>query len=345
MAKQKIPSVLACEKKLVASDATMFALNWNEINEADDVSKYQKLELQTKSVKGTISNRFKKTKKVDEDKFNESIQKANLQVVDYCSLPADKNTLAVRFSLKILGGLADIASCNCNEFRQQMQENIIGYIEEHSMSDLADRYATNIANARFLWRNRLGTEHITVKVKILNEHSPYTFKFNAHEFSLKSFDKITDDLQKLSIFIGEALCSPHNFLTLQITAYAQVGMGQEVYPSEELVLDKADDAKSKILFETNNQAGMHSQKIGNALRTIDTWYPETEDEPVAMPIACEPYGAVTSRGKAYRKPTSKKDFYTLFDGWFNDKILTKEDAHYVIAILIRGGVFGESSKG
>jgi CRISPR-associated protein Csy3 len=93
-------------------------------------------------------------------------------------------------------------------------------------------------------------------------------------------------------------------------------------------------------------AAMHSQKIGNALRSIDTWYPEFVDvEKTAGPIAIEPYGAVTNLGKAYRTPKDKQDFYTFFDKWARGTELDRvEDEHYVMAILVRGGVFGESDK-
>lgn len=63
---------------------------------------------------------------------------------------------------------------------------------------------------------------------------------------------------------------------LHIDCYAQVGQAQEVYPSEELILDKNNNKnkKSKVLYAVKDHAAMHSQKIGNALRSIDTWYPE-----------------------------------------------------------------------
>ena len=34
-----------------------------------------------------------------------------------------------------------------------------------------------------------------------------------------------------------------------------------------------------------------------------------------VPIAIEPYGAVTNLGKAYRTSAAKQDFYTFFDVW------------------------------
>ncbi|MBN0030769.1 type I-F CRISPR-associated protein Cas7f/Csy3, partial [Pseudomonas aeruginosa] len=72
------------------------------------------------------------------------------------------------------------------------------------------------------------------------------------------------------------------------------------------------------------------------------WYP---DEDGLGPIAVEPYGSVTSQGKAYRQPKQKLDFYTLLDNWvLRDEAPAVEQQHYVIANLIRGGVFGEAEE-
>ena len=89
---------------------------------------------------------------------------------------------------------------------------------------------------------------------------------------------------------------------------------------------------------------MHSQKIGNALRTIDTWYPDYQNgDPRLGPIAVEPYGSVTSQGKAYRQPVEKRDFYHLLDNWLlKDQPPAEGDQHFVMATLVRGGVFGEA---
>jgi len=80
--------------------------------------------------------------------------------------------------------------------------------------------------------------------------------------------------------------------------------------------------------------------------TIDTWYPEFNNPETSVgPIAIEPYGSVTNLGKAFRTPVDKQDFYTFFDKWARgDTSLSEEEKHYVMAVLVRGGVFGESDK-
>ena len=102
--------------------------------------------------------------------------------------------------------------------------------------------------------------------------------------------------------------------------------------------------KSKTLYKIGDGDGavaaIHSQKIGNALRTIDTWYSGADEN---GPIAVEPYGSVTTQGKAWRQPKEKLDFYNLLDGWIiKDKAPDLPQQHFVIATLIRGGVFGEA---
>ena len=216
------------------------------------------------------------------------------------------------------------------------------YIEESGFSELAHRYATNIASGRFFWRNRVGAEKVEVIVRV--KPSGETMTFNGYDYSLKNFDKHSPDLDQLSARIADALCGRISYLLLEIEACALMGHGQEVYPSEELILDKGNGKKSKVLYQVNGMAAMHSQKIGNALRTIDTWYPEYGESGLG-PIAAEPYGAVTTLGKAFRSPKEKVDFYTLFDNWSTGTAPENEtDKDYVMAVLVRGGVFGASGK-
>lgn len=329
--KPSIPSVLAFEKKLVPSDAQLFAVTWAEKSPAVG------LKLQEKSVRGTISNRLKNAKEADPAKLDASIENANIQTVDYCALPNDKDTLKVRFTLKVLSGVQTPSACNGQAFQQTYAEAVQAYIAKTSFSELAQRYATNIANARFLWRNRVGAEQIQVVVKHINSSSdkPTVWTFDAKAIGLQTFD--AKQVKGLAQVIADSLSAKTEFALLDIEAYAQLGEGQEVYPSEELVTEKGD--KSKILYETDGIAALHSQKVGNALRTIDTWYAAD-----ARPIAVEVYGSVTNQGTAYRKPTDKQDFYSLFDKFALGEKLATDEEHYVMAMLVRGGVFGQSSK-
>lgn len=338
--KENIASVLAFEKKLVSSDAFLYGTTW------ENREQISPLTLQEKSVRGTISNRLKSAVKNDPAKLNAEVEKANLQRVDSCNLGMEQDTLNLKFTVKVLGGIAKPSACNNALFKQSYSAAANAYIDNHGFVELARRYAANIANARFLWRNRVGAEMIEVHVNAQNRQVNKSYIFNATEYSTRHFDYDDNSINELANYIAEALASKDDFLMLEINCFAKVGKSQEVYPSEELVLDKGKGEKSKILYDVKGIAAIHSQKIGNALRTIDTWYSDfTNPETSAGPIAIEPYGAVTNLGKAYRTPADKQDFYTFFDVWARGEKLNRiEDEHYVMATLVRGGVFGESDK-
>jgi len=339
--KSAIASVLAFEKKLVPSDGFMYGTTWEQRH-----NKVVPLNLQEKSVRGTISNRLKAAIKNDPMKLNAEVEKPNLQRVDSCALGAEQDTLKLHFTLKVLSGIQQPSACNNEAFHSSYSQAAEQYIEAEGFGELAKRYAINIANGRFLWRNRVGSENIEVQVSVLNGGSTDSWLFDATAVSTRDFDTSHADIDALAEKIADALSGRTDFLMLEINAFAQVGKAQDVYPSEELVLDKGNSktGKSKILYSINDVAGMHSQKIGNALRTIDTWYPAFDDVTTG-PIAVEPYGAVTNLGKAYRNPKDKADFFTLFDRFAcGEALASKEQEHYVMAVLVRGGVFGESGK-
>ena len=340
MAKKEKVTVLAFEKKLVPSDGRMYGTIWDKRNEIETA-----LTLNEKSVRGTISNRQKKKTGKDPVKLNDEIKNPNLQTVDSCSLETGQDTLKLNFTLKFLSGVETPSACNNPNFTRYYKDVAATYIERYGFMELAKRYAVNIANARYLWRNRVGTESLEVCVKILNNGIEGSYRFDASEIGIRNFESSNSDVDKIAEKIGQAISGEIDFLMLDITAFSKIGKAQEVYPSEELVLNKetGEGKKSKVLYDIQEQAAMHSQKIGNALRTIDTWYPDFN--PSLGPIAIEPYGAVTNLGKAFRNPTSKKDFYTLFDKYaWGNPLDCEKDEHYVMAVLLRGGVFGESDK-
>ena len=342
MAKKDIATVLAFEKKLVPSDGMMYGTNWGT-HKAQET--HSPLKLREKSVRGTISNRLKAAIKKDPLKLNAEVEKPNLQTVDSCSLGEDQDTLVLKFTLKVLSNIQHPSACNHQEFNQKYTSIAENYIQEDGFKVLAKRYAINLANGRYLWRNRVGVENLEVVIKLVGTDTSWTF--DAKKFNLRDFDYSDEQIQSLADEIAAALSGQKDYILLDIAAYAQVGKAQDVYPSEELVLDKSNNSeggKSKVLYSINEVAAMHSQKIGNAIRCIDTWYPDYDPEST-RPIALEPYGAVTNLGIAYRNPKAKSDFFTLFDKWVLDGDLdNSNDKHYVMGVLVRGGVFGESGK-
>lgn len=337
----KTASVLAFERKLDPSDALFRAGLWEQ---RADSTAWQAIGIREKSVRGTISNRLK-TKDQDPAKLDAAIENPNLQTVDVAALPSEADTLKVEFTLRVLGGTGTPSACNNADYRSKLLATVQSYAATVGFGELARRYAHNLASARFLWRNRVGAEQVEVQIRhVVQGSAARTWTFDALTFSLREFEApapAATEFQALADLIELGLAG-HGYVLLQVIAFARVGAGQEVYPSQELILDKGNSKKSKTLYQVQGVAAIHSQKLGNALRTIDTWHPEAAE---LGPIAVEPYGSVTTLGKACRKPTDKLDFYSLLDNWLlKDKAPALEQQHFVIATLIRGGVFGDAGK-
>ena len=333
-------SVLAFERKLDPSDAVFHAGRWDDRAQSHA---WQPVTVRAKSVRGTISNRLK-AKDQDPAKLDAAIENPNLQTVDVAALPAEADTLKVQFTLRVLGGAGTPSACNSAAYQAKLLATVQGYVQQHGFGELARRYAANLANGRFLWRNRAGAEQVEVTVEQMqNGQAAHTWSFDALAFNIWVVGAINTEekgLDELGQAMAAGLAGSQHVL-LRITAFVRQGAGQEVFPSQELILDKDSAGKSKTLYHVDGVAAIHSQKIGNAIRTIDTWYEGAEE---LGPIAVEPYGSVTTQGKAYRQPKQKLDFYTLLDNWLlKDQVPPVEQQHFVMAVLIRGGVFGDAS--
>lgn len=330
-----IPSVLSFSKKLSPSDGL-----FSGTSQQPD-SPVTPLNIQTRTVRGTCA--FRRTSRgTDKSRISSpDIHDPNIQNMDFCMLGPEQDVFILRFSLKITGGLPFPAACNNECFRQGYQAVIRDYLKREQCRELSKRYAHNIACGRFLWRNRIGAEHINVVVDNRSTEKKQQWIFDAGKYSLRHFEQTDNSVRDLGGHIAAALSSDEGALSLVITARVRTGKGQEVYPSCEFVVNKRKGGKSRILCNIDGAAGMHSQKIGNALRSVDTWYPAFSDLSAgAGVIAADPFGAVTHLGAVFRPPGSGQDFYTLFEKWVSGKILPAHEENYVVAVLIRGGVFG-----
>ena len=249
----KTASVLAFERKLDPSDALFYAGDWNS---RDDHSNWNPVSVQEKSVRGTISNRLK-SKDQDPTKLDAQIENPNLQTVDVASLPATSDTLKIIFTLRVLPGTGKPSACNNSDYQTKLLQCVDSYLQANGFSELANRYASNLANGRFLWRNRLGAEAVDIRISQLRDgQAVSTWAFDAFDFSLRDFDSKPAGLDELASVI-EAGLSDREHVLLDVVAFVRMGRGQEVYPSQELILERGRGDKSKTLYSVDKVAGMH----------------------------------------------------------------------------------------
>ncbi len=346
--KTKLPSLLAFERKLEVSDGLMYAGNWTDvgketlkISKTNDNGKQYDIERNAWHKIAITKRQNRSTQSafgIDDAKKSEANPVAADN--DDANLPMNTDTLRVGFTLRVIGNLGKPFACNDRDFQTKITATIVGFkCEDGSgLNTLALRYAYNIANGRFLWRNRVCAEKIEVHVYLNDTNEQPSFKFDATQYALNNFSKNVDspDLLRLKDFILQGLNGDESsFAFMKIVAYAKLGHGQHVFPSQEMNMGE----KKKVLFQLDDCAAIHNVKLGNAIRTIDNWY----DDNAEFPIAAEPYGSVTQIGHAFRK--SKNDLYTLLCDWLDNKAVSDNNKNYIVANLIRGGLFqGESDK-
>ncbi len=338
----KLPSMLSFERELETSDGLMFSGNWSDKDTNDNWQPIPIITRQNRSTQSAYG--IEDIKKTAPNPVSSDSDDANLFI--------GNDTLKLQFSLRVIGNLGKPFACNKPDFASAIEQKVGEFKASDNLTKLAFRYAYNIANGRFLWRNRVGAEAIDIEVSLPDQEKPIIF--NAYDFSLNDFDKNTDNegLSELTKAIETGLSGDENsFVLIKVNAYVKLGSGQHVFPSQEMNMGE----KKKKLFQLDGCAAMHNVKIGNALRTIDTWYgekmlikaegkdkTETVDIETRCPIAIEPYGSVTQHGRAYRP--SSNDLYTLMQAWVNNEGMDDEQQQYVVGNLIRGGVFGGAGE-
>ncbi len=324
----KLPTLLAFERKLEISDGLMYSGEWKNIENNEAWSPIRVIKRANRSTQSAYG--------IEDSKKSEANPVASDN--DDANLPMNHDTLRVSFTMRIIGNLGKPFACNVPAFQEAIIKAVNQFKETTGLSTLANRYAYNIANGRFLWRNRVCADKIKINVYLMENENETKLEFDGFSFPVNNFEKNSDNinLKTLGDYILKGFRdNEEHFGFLRIDAYAKLGIGQHVFPSQEMNMSE----KRKTLFKINDCAAIHNVKLANAIRTIDNWY----DENAQFPIAIEPYGSVTQIGQAFRK--SKIDLYTLLLKWLNNEEISETDKAYIVANLIRGGLFqGESEK-
>lgn len=298
--------------------------------------------LQEVSLVGTLGS-WKEGEKAQKEQAANKQQKvsSNIQTVDTCFLPPEHNAYTLEFNIRI-ASLVDDAISNNEDVLAIFRQFVTDYRDTVGGKILARRYLTNLINGRFLWRNKYASEK-TITISIGKD----THQFNIDlGFGFSSLFANTNDqkmFDKLVQKTANALFNKENVAVIYISATGVIGYGQEIYPSQEFVNNK-QETKSKVLFDVLSKetrvASFHSQKIGNALRTIDTWY--SDDISHAIPV--DPFGPDKKNQTLHRAGVGAKhnSIYSIFNRLLDPKkgvTPDSNDGHYLMACFIRGGVY------
>lgn len=338
----KLPSAFAFQRSFVLTDGIFF-------------NKYDSGKLSPVLV---VQHGIRGTQNVNTVKGADNV--TNIQVTETAKLEDEAVSLVVRFDLRTAPLSDAISMCSeaggKNDLGKKVRQGIQDFIKQAgdglALQQLCERYARNILNGRWLWRNRSYAQKITINV--ISEGNTVC-SVDALSIPLNHFNEMTAAEKDLAVILAKGLSS-RDGAAIQVEAEIDFGVrgAMEVYPSQNYNPEKVKGfARSlyKVRFKgvapdlgdgirAVGIAALRDQKLGNALRTIDTWYKTFDELRLVTPI--EPMAANLDIGEFLRD--KKECAFELLKA-IPSIDPASDDGQYLLAILIRGGVFGEKKAG
>lgn len=340
---KKLPGVLSLTRGLMITDAVFDNLLPNDQKSPVEVVRH--------GIRGTQNLN---------DKFAEV---SNIQQTETAKLAPEATGMAVSFSLSFLDLKDVLFACASSKggkddiegYRQALQSFIAQAKTSEGLQEIGRRFARNIANGRWLWRNRQQAQSIDITV---SQDSETLASFPALSIPLDHFNDYSGDEQTLGALIADSIAGQSS-ARLHIEARINFGISGalEVFPSQNYIENKPkgfarplyyvrnsqiqqrSSAKDQVAIKVLGQAALRDQKVSNALRTIDTWYGDYAD--YGHPIAVEPNGANLGAQRFFRDKASSAFNIAL---QLDELDPNSEDGMFMIAALLRGGVYSGSKE-
>lgn len=351
-----IPSVLSFQRGTIISDGLLSSI----INK-DGREFLEPIRVIRHGIRGTNSH--------PKDGKNGGL--SNIQRTESAKTSTRAEGLAVKFSLRTINANSLLFGCSDIGFRNATNGFVEEYFHRNSLelNEICCRYARNILNGRWLWRNRILGEVSVVSTGGNKKFTSAGSRFN-------DFDAYTEDEKGLaSVIIGGFLAqngSGEHVIEVEGRVIFGFTGEVEVFPSQNMVSNKPDgfarslykvDMISRkdlmaILGGANKDkedagefmadaidmghAAIRDQKIGNAIRTIDNWYPSFAETNLIIPV--EPNGASLELNKVLRDKSHESGTFLAKIDEYKQNSDFNQDAAFLIATMIRGGVFSNSKE-
>lgn len=351
---KKLPAVLGLQRALVITDAKMKSV----LNDGvfKDVLVYEHGVLGTQNVN---------------NKAGLGKAPANLQKLESAKLDPDAIALLVSFEIRgsdinnLISVCSESHKSTNKEAPATMKKALFDFIEKSKEAGafeiLCHRYARNILNGRWLWRNKNYATSVEIKVTkrdFKTDESEIIAEVSAFDIPTNHFDNITDVEKRVAEVLAKNLKNEeYSILHVDATVNFGVRSSVEVYPSQNYC-DKGgkDDGIGRSLFKLPladsslinsmgsgfkvvGRAAIRDQKISNAIRTIDTWYNSYDDMGIIIPV--EPLGASLEVHALLR---IKEDNGFKILEKIDEVEMLSDEALFLLALLIRGGVYGSSGE-
>jgi len=309
---------------------------------------------------------------LDEDESNLKVN-YNLRVVDLKVRP--ENVESPIKGLKIEAFIRNLKKTEVVEAlaRAYAYTIIVGVIGNRNR-DNSTEVRTSIKTIKYTEESREEKELVFIGNMRYMIQAPYKknqeLSFEDKTQNIFQFENEQDqkNLYKLADLIKEGLINDNVIVELQVENIFVLNKGALIYPSE-LFIENKDNKVKKYYKIRDNVYGLTPEKIGNAIRRIDSFFEEYSS---IEAISMEPTGGCSQVSGFLRK---KNTIYNYLGDFFNyeeikdisikkedfdeddflenleeavqhfikDK-LGEKDLYFIIGVMIRGGLF-QNSKG
>lgn len=286
----------------------------------------------------------------------------NVQVTESAKTDANAQAVVIKFGMHTKSIMGLIASCSRDaaikgapaksvaDYGVVIRDFIERAEDAKAIDEIALRYARNVLNGRWLWRNRDAQDLQELSI-VVKSNGDVVADVNAFDIPLNTFGDYTAAEQDVARILAEGF---KGALTDSLEVAARLvhrSQGvQEAYPSQNLLMNKPKgfarslykvgepmDPPTESDVRRLGQAALRDQKVANALRTFDTWYAAFNPD-FPRPISVEPNGASIGMGEFFR--ADKTSAFALLKDIANTDPNSSEGL-FLLANIIRGGVFSE----
>jgi CRISPR-associated protein Csy3 len=353
---KKLSGVLSFQRGIVITDA----LFYDEID-----GELIPLYVLRHGIRGTqnVNKKGKGETSTSGDAARENV--SNIQTTDTAKTAPKSSAVIARFAIRFIDLKDALFACAPSksdedsmiaDLRQSIDSFISKAKESDGVDEIARRYARNILNGRWLWRNRLIAQKILINVSVGGKTVGEENALVGRRWDI--FEDYTDAEIEVAKVIAKGLRGEDN-VALEVTARIDFGFqgSMEVFCSQNYLEAKPDGFARSLYcvgvgdvknadrtdgIRIMGQAALRDQKVSNALRTFDTWYPEFAV--FGKPIPVEPLGASLDAQRFFRDK-GKTSAFDLAKR-LNTLDPRTPEGMFMTACLIRGGVYsdGESKE-
>lgn len=291
------------------------------------------------TVKSHLSN-----EEVNNDSYDVN-NAMNLFYGEVAKTVSDK--VSVKFSLKLNQFGKSLYQTNDINFYKEFNKKISLENEKikEAVKKISNYLAFNILNGRWLWRNKLTADKISISIDDINIediiHIDNDIKLNENNEIINDLsNEEREILNRLSAKIFKGFQEGGRVLNIKAELNTREYMN--FYPSEIFNPNPKKIGQltfSKEYYKTpdTNKPALTFEKVWNALRTFDVWYADYDK--VKEPISIEFKGGNIKFQKLFRN--NKNDFRLYLKKFMTDEEMKEDDLLYFTACIVRGGIIAD----